>query len=437
MGFEIVDEFETPPSTGIGSPPSKNPSDIPGIIRKPLQYAARAAESFAGTPGNIYESLVAGGRRQAAEQDIESLQIPEDMKETLRGAQKEYKATPDIPTTSDVREYVTKPFSKIAFGTAEGLEPQNKTEEFFGKVAESVPFLFNQQNGIAKGIFKAIGRGTAGKGAREIAKYLGGEDKAQTAAELLTYGVTSISPKTIKNAINQYLGEWKTTLEEAPSTQQAIPQTVKKSWRNIDRQASGGSQSAVGKKWIREKAAELEPIMLGETADVNNIYKYIQDLNDDYRAGAIRPTAKSFYHDVKKEVLEPLMESWGKANAPEQYKNYLAGKEMFMADANASLFRNAVNNLANKNTINFATRMMLLGYPFGVGKAATAFGAGHALGTATDIIEPFLKSNEIKKLLGKTVAQGIAGNIPAVITNAERLNKKVKKKAPKGFVIAD
>lgn len=424
MALKFYDEI--PSTTEQQSAPSRALTFIP-------QKIARVGESIAGLPGNFYELLRGQNRRQAAQQDIESLNIPEQFKNILQEAQQDYQTSVPLPTSADIKEKVTYPLSKKIFGSEQALDPTNKIEEFTDQVAEVLPFLLNPtqlaEKGITSGVLNALSKGIAGKGTAELTKQLGGNNLAQGLSELAVYSLFNFSPQRILKEAENKFNMVEQGLETFPIKEISISDKVRNNIQKLNKRTKLGYKDTILKNWMNER---LSPFTQTNEVNAQDIFYKMRELNNEFGTNQIPKGGESFYKSLKTDIIEPIIKDWSNKYAPGLFQDLKSANDIYSTMANSSSFKDAINKLADNKSIGFTTQLLLLGYPLGLGKAAMTLGGAQAGKYVTNRIEPLIKSPAVRSILNKTIKDGITGNISGAIAGSKKLDKIIDKKYPEG-----
>lgn len=463
MAYEILDEEEPT-------------SSLPSLPRQALQYAARLGEGALGLPGDIAAgALGLGNMAYSAVTGKEGplparLGLPASKKgdvyqalkniyvgDTDKAYEEFNKEIPEeersqglyLPTSSDIRKHVTQGL------TGKALEPQGGVEEFIGDVAGVVPALFNPAGAatkveLAKNVGKALFKGVKGKGVRHFLKHLGFGEAVQGIGEFATYLLGDLNPKAIADVIERKYEPFTEALKEKSPVESVGPK-ISTAIKRLEKQSKIGHPSAEHKQWMQSRIKEVTdamategPVSANAIMDVENAYNALRDLNAEWKNGTVPVGAEGFFNDLKELIYRPIMEKWGKVNAPDAYKNFVMAEDTFKATRNASTAKKIIDSLTTSGKVSTATGGLLLGLPFLKRFGINPLGAIGGLGAAAaakrtfDIADPLFKNLNVWGLYGDVLKYSMAGNVAAATKSAEKLDKIVAKQmAPSRFEILD
>ncbi len=432
-------------------------SSLGNLFTKPGLALTGMAEGLGGLPGalaslpstliNLIPNALGKGNLMTPYGEIgeeqekrinefaESLGLPEEGARIFKGIGKSSIA-PKLPTSSDIREKVTKPLAK-ATGTEKHFIPQTEKEEAFTNVfQEAAPEVAQALatggflpilKGVAKGVARSLGANAAGWLAQDIT----GSELAGTVVKMGTYIGSSFVPGMLKKTVNKNYGEWRDALEKAPNKQVAVSH-VDKELQEVQKAVNNLPHNSPAAKFMRDRLEELEMKFhynpKGKqfvNADALSELRFGQ--NKLYRTavkdGAVKPFEKLL--NAEKDLLG----SWAKQNgASDAFKSFTNANEIYSGLQKAGDLRSFLKGVSRMRSLLFSSAIIL--GPIGWG-AKSAIGAAYASKSLASHVINLLKVPAIRAEYTKVLKAAASGNAKVAALAAERLEKKAQKLDPK------
>lgn len=378
------------------------------ILRNVGRVAARGAEALAGLPGDVLSaglgagSFITGGR------------IP-----TYESLQEKFPNVPTLPTSSQLRETVTKGL------TGQALEPQTEGEETFDTFVQDIATLALPVKGRIP--FKsALAKSVAGNAASWLTKELGGSEAAQAGAKLGILTAAGLAGG--RRALTKQMNESYKTAEELSKGAAVSAKNLSQETKSLLEQVSKG-HGTPAKELVKGPLKSIEKHIKNGKISVTDAWEIKRDINDLIFNPETSKQARTLLRKAIAPVNKVIAEFGAKS--PEFKKNFSFAEDIFKGLND----RSVINKFLQKHVSvqgsmkNPLTKILLLGgsYHFGglpgVGGAAAAIGLGIAAREGVQAAEFIFKSPSARKYYADILRDSAAGNVAAAKRNIQKLDK--------------
>lgn len=381
------------------------------LLRTGIRTLARSGESIVGIPGDISNLLLTLGNKGI---------------ETVTGKESPLPRSLPIPTSENIREYVTKPL------TGQYLEPSNSGEQFYDDVISDAAVIFLPVKGkipFAKALTGSLGKSLIGNAAQWATQQVTGSPLAGTAAKIgaVALGNTIAGRRELTQLKNQ---SYIKAFENIPGKR---PINVNKTKEVIDNLRKQVTKSDIkDKKFILERFESFYPNVdaIGD-ASLKDIINLKQDWNAYLRTENFTDKGRAILQQGVK-ALNSRIEKYGLKNK-KFYEPYKIGEELTSGLQNANFVQKILQKspYLEKGIKNPLVKFLLYG---GLHKASSylspttlALGAAGA-GTAYGIRETakayqLLTRSPIARKYYKDVVQAaLDNNIKLLAKNVAKLD---------------
>lgn len=375
------------------------------LLRNVGRVTARSAEAIAGLPGDILSAGLGAGNY------ITGGIIP-----TYESLQEKFPKVPTLPTSSQLRQTVTKGL------TGESLEPQTPTEESFDTLVQDVATLALPLKGRIP--FKsAIGKALAGNAASWLTKELGGSETAQAGAKLGILTVAGLAGG--RRALKKQMTQSYKKAEELSKGALVSAKNLSDETKALLGKVSKG-HGTEAKELVKGPLKSIEKHIKGGKISVSDAWELKRDINDII----YDPTTTKQSRKLLREAIAPLNKTiaqYGVSN-PEFAKNFTFAEDIFRGLNE----RSVINQFLQKHvTIQGALKnpltKVLVGYHFGglpaIGAATGAIGSGLAFREGVQAIEFLFKSPAAQKYYTDLLKASATQNVAAAKRSAANLDK--------------
>lgn len=407
---------------------------LTGLLEGGLGFPGAVAalpEILTSAIGAAPENL-APYREQMQNKITEKTGIP---KEILQKFEPKRPAGPKIPTPSDIRQLVTKPFAEVV-GTEKFL-PANEAEDavtsVFQEAAPEVAGALTSggaipiAKGIGKGLARAFGANTLGWLAQDIT----GSEKVGNAVKIGTYLASSIFPARLNDSAKNRYDVWNEAIEGAKNKEIPIAH-VDAQLQRIQKQVKGMDKYSPAAKFMEERLGALEDkvhlnpkgkqfINIDTLADLRRSQNDLW--NDAVKAGAKKPYGELL--SAEKDLMEQWAKSNGKSSA---FKAFEQANEIHGALSEAEKMNSFMQELAKARSLSFGAGMLMGGMPAALkGLIVGGFGAKSLYTTMKRLLSVPAIRNEYGRLLKASAEH----NSKVATVAAHRLDNLIKKVSPK------
>jgi hypothetical protein len=378
-------------------------------------HVARAAETILGGPGEIQEfgnKLLWNVLRK-----IPGFDLGEYDENSSIGLQ--------LPKTERFRE-ITK---EISGGKT---EPKTEGQKRRGEYTETIASLVNPLTGSTS-IGRAIVQGTAGEGAKEVIKALGGSEKQQEYGKLGTMFFSGLlkGENTAKSYYKNQYGQ----------AQQAIPANAITNVSQLENELNSIKSTLTQGVSTPSKSAVLKPIdellnkISGGRISVKNLDQAKRDINELMDDPALLQKNKYQFLPFSKSIDDAL-ELYGTQHNPTYLKHMRNANEAYAATKASKKFSNLmktkVDRVLDKLPLNTEFKKAIP-YAFMYGLYHTGGvaypAAGYGILKAGEFFARAAKSPQLQKHYAKAIASGIQENTSAFIKELkiiDKINEEIK-----------
>lgn len=397
------------------------------LLRHGTRVTSRFAESFAGIPGDVvqlFDSLMNIGIH--------------GLTETLAGEQKEkfrkeyakqlpagadpYKYREYLPTSSNLRKYITTPIIESLAGKGY-LEPRGDVEQLGDEIAGDLgAFLFPFAGKIPfKKALKMAGYGNLAKlAAKQInIPYVGKiPEWGQEGIKLGTMLAVNIGgPKRFKEIADKLYGNARQSLSESATIEKSSMRSVFNDLKKLNKKGD------LPQSWAK-KMDYFEELSRKRKIPVLDIWDLSKDINNAFYNEKI-PAGFSRMFPQLKEGINSALKTYGKVN-PQFYNNLTEANEIFSTLQKGNMVTRSLERMITPDKIGLATAGLLLGKYSPISLITSIGGAmmGHGILKTINILN---KSPVARKYYYKTILNAVKNNPRQTNIFAQKLDKELTK----------
>jgi len=408
---EFEFELESLPAeaqTRAVTPPAQ--PETGGFGRTVARGAARTLEAVAGLPGDILSaglgigSYLTGGT------------IP-----TYERVQEKLGAIPTLPTSSQLRQTVTRGF------TGEALEPRTQQEENFDTLVSDIATLSIPIKGRIP--FKsALTKAFSGNAAAWLTKELGGSETAQAGAK---FGVMTVAGlKGGRKALTNQMNQSYKTAEDLSKGATVSAKTLSEDTKNLLDSVSKGHLTPA-KELVKGPLKSIQKSIKSGKISVPDAWELKRNINELIYDPATPRASRSLLRQALNPVNRVIKE-YGAKN-PEFAKNFERAEDIFIGLNR----RSAINNFLQRHVSiegvlkNPISKLLVLGASGGAyhaglpGIGAAAAGIGTAMGAREGVqaLEFLAHSSTARKYYGDLLKASALQDVSAAKRSAKNLDK--------------
>ncbi len=412
------------------NPKTEEESTSSFLGRNIAQNAARSAETVLGMPGNLKKAYT-------GMKDYISSFIPDELKEPKNDREQEELSFFTPPTSSDVREQVTKPLSKAVFGQEEYLEPKSENERLVGDITGDITSFFMPGTGQLK-LVTRIGAPILSNLASEGLKFSGVNESTADKAKLgLMLALTLSNSSNPSKFSSERISKAKSLVPEG-ATANAEP--LLKSLDVIKKDLSKGL-TVPSKARTLQGVEELSSQVKNGRMDMHSLMDARDHINEwiaeaggwDVPGSTKKATLRNL-GKLKSSIIETV-DSNLSSRFPESSKLYESGYQAASVTHQSNAISNMIERFYGKKAASVGAKIL---FPaLATGGAATGL-KGAAAGIA---VMPLYKTGQVLYRVGKSpvlakyyqdvITNSLKGNAPAMVKSLDRFDKQMKKEEEK------
>jgi hypothetical protein len=401
-------ELESLPETTVAphhaaSATAQQPS---GILRNVARTGARVAESLAGLPGDVLSGTFGVGNY------LTGGRIP-----TYESVQEKAGSFPTLPTSSQLRETVTKGF------TGEALEPQTEGEALYDTIVSDIATLGAPVKG--KIPFKsAIIKSLSGNAASWLTKEVGGSEGAQTGAKLGTMVLAGLAGgrRTLAKRMANSYGRAETLIKEATGQADNLARETKPILDTVSKGVLTPSKALV-----KEHVEAIQKSINNGKIGLTDALELKRDINEVlYRTAHVPKRARPLLRQMSGN-LNKVLADYGKIN-PEFAKYFYEAEDIYKGLNKGSIVNKFLQKHVNiegslKNPL---SKIILLGSGYKLGGIPGAIGSMASAASTREAVkglEFIFNSSTARKYYADIVKSSLARDVAAAKKAAINLNK--------------
>lgn len=410
MAFVLEESLEETPQYDFSE--IKETSNIPRNIARSM---ARGLETALGSPSDLLSLILRGGTKAG-----EAIGLGD--KESL---EKEQKIQKYLPTSSFLREKVTKPL------TGKYLEPQSSGEEMSDEIISDAVGLLLPIKGTkgfktGKRILQAIGTSGSSNYLSDFAGKLGVSEKGKTAIKLGSMIIlSSLNPGGAKKHVSSLYKEAEQAIKGNPLVN---AKSLKSNLRGLKMDLKQGLEAPTEKAVI-SKIDALDKKIKGGRVSVNELWSSKRSINEEMAKSlfesptkATRARAKNLFKKINKDINKELS-LYGKEN-PKFGKAFRSAEEGFGILSQSELIGNFIKRNAKYSPVSAVLYPLIHAAPTAtIGGAA----AGGALYKSGQLGYRIAKSPTLAKYYGEVVKSAAQQNAVAMNRSLKKLDEELQK----------
>lgn len=380
------------------------------VLRNLGRTGMRAVESAYGLPGDVAQGLL----------NVANLGIEKGL-----GVPSPLPTKTPIPTSERIRESLQAAPEHLSPEAKEKLKgkfeeiskPRGKVEEFSDEfIKDLVPLTLTGVSPASAAKISGLGN-LAAWGTKEI----GAGPGWQSGAKIGTMFLASIPGNGPK--LRQYMNNLYDQAESSiPANAQISAKTLEPRLDKLRALTSKGIETPA-KKEITKIVEQLESKIRNGNISLSEAWQTKKDLNELLFSGTPVTGLEKNLNPLVKD-FNALLQQAGK-ESPDFVKYLREADDIYRGLNQSSFIKQKLNKYVTGDKSLYAiTSGLLGGYP---GAAIKGVGLAHGAKSVVNFLEPFARSNAIKKRYYDIASSVFANKIPTAVKNIKLLDKEIRK----------